>query len=340
MALSITDIAKAAGVSTATISRVLNHSPNLREETRQHVRAVMKELNYVPNSLARGFPNSKAFNVALLIDVEDADFANPFFYEVMHGIEAVVCRRDLSLIIASSTPSGKLETVERMIREKRMQGVFVPSSLADAGLVEKLNELSFPFVVIGEIADASAEATWVDINNRQGGNQAVAHLAGKGYRRIAFVGGSREKVFNRNRITGYLEAVARLEVQGGEYLTTECEDSKADAYSVMKELLSLDERPDAVVCGDNVISMGVIKAVHELGLTIPADFGLVSFDRYPLAELVEPSLTTVDIDVFHLGELAAESLMALLKTPHSSHVQSLVSTRIEQRESTARDLET
>lgn len=336
MSTSITDIAKAAGVSTATISRVINGSSNIKEKTREHVLRVMKEFNYVPNSLARGFSNSKAFNVALLIDVEDSDFSNPFFYEVMHGIEAIVCTRDLSLIIASSTPSDKLKTLQRMISEKRMQAVFIPSSLADRKLIDKLNELSFPFVVIGEVKDPSASATWVDINNRQGGDQAVSHLMDQGYRRIAFISGSREEVFNRNRVNGYYDAIKRVALDvRGDYVK-ECDGTKSAAYSVMKELLDCDERPDAVVCGDNVISMGVMKAVHEAGFTIPDDLGLVAFDRYPLAELVEPSLTTVDINVFQLGELAANSLMTLLKTPHASHIQSQVCTRIEQRESTAR----
>lgn len=338
MAVSICEIAKAADVSTATISRVINNHSNVRDKTRERVLRVIKELNYAPNVMARGLSNSKAFNVALLIDVEDSNYFNPFFYEVMHGIEAIVHKRGLCLIIASSTPSEKLETLERLIREKRMQGVFIPSSLADKQLISKLNELNFPFVVIGEVNNPASSVSWVDINNRQGGDYAVSHLVDRGYQRVAFISGSTKIVFNRNRVNGYRDAVERLGLTSNLNLICECDGSKNESYSVMKELLSNEPRPDAVICGNNIISIGVMKAVHEIGMNIPNDFGLVSFDKYPLAELVEPSLTTVDIDVFLLGELAANSLVTLMETPKTSHIQSLISTNIESRESTARNI--
>ena len=337
MAISIKEIAKAAGVSTATVSRVINKSPKLSQKTRDKVLQTMKEMNYVPNSLARGLSNQKALNVALLINIEDASsFHNPFFYEVMHGIEMAVYKRGLSLIIASSRGDDKVEIIEWLMNEKRMQGIIIPSSLADEKLLELLRERNFPFVVIGKYEEDGKPVSWVDINNQQGGDQAVSHLMENGYRKIAFICGELNKDFNRDRLEGYKRAMARHCDDLPSAWIAETDGTKQEAYRAVKKLLSLDQPPEAVICGDNILSFGAMKAAQELGVEIPLELGLVSFDNYPLATLVEPSLTSIHIDVFQMGEMAANSLLNLIDNPDASQQQMLISTNVEVRESSIR----
>jgi DNA-binding LacI/PurR family transcriptional regulator len=337
MAVSIKEIAKAAGVSTATVSRVINNSPKLSQKTRDKVLKIMKEMNYVPNSLARGLSNQKALNVALLINIEEpSSFHNPFFYEVMHGIETAVYKRGLSLIIASSRGEDKQEIVEWLMNEKRMQGIIIPSSLADGKLLNLLRKRKFPFVVIGKFEEGIKPVSWVDINNQQGGEQAVAHLIQNGYERIALICGGMDKVFNLDRLEGYKRALARHQMPMEPNWIVETDGSKNQAYSAMKALLQSDNCPDAVICGDNILSFGVMKAAQEMEVSIPKDLGLVSFDNYPLATLVEPSLTSIHIDVFQMGEMAANSLLALIDNPDASQQQMLISTAVEVRESSIR----
>ncbi len=339
MAVTISDVAKAAGVSTATVSRVINNSSSITLATREKTLAIMKELNYVPNSLARGLSNQKSLNVTLLINIADAkSFSNPFFYEVMHGIETVVYERGLSLTITSSKKTiSTLDTLEQMVNGKKMQGLIIPSSLANKKIVSKFRKMNFPFVIIGELAGYSEPLNWVDINNKQGGEQAVEHLIKKGYRDIAFIGGRHEELFNRNRLSGYMEALKRNSLTINQDYIKECDNTKTGAYEKMSELLSLNDRPDAVICGDNIISFGAIKAINGVGLNIPKDLGVVTFDNYPLAELIEPSLTAVDIDVFELGVVAANTLLKMIDNPDVRQQQSLISTRIDERESTMKN---
>ncbi len=338
MAASIKDVAKEAGVSTATVSRAINNSPSITEETRAKILAAMKKLNYVPNSLARGLSSQKAFNVTLIIDIEDAkSFNNPFFYEVMHGIEEVMHQNGLSLIIASSYKSeNRINSIKELVYGKRMQGLIIPSSLADSKTLEKLSEINCPFVIIGEPEENKGLYSWVDINNEQGGEQAVEHLISMGYEKIAIICGSETELFNHNRLLGYKSALQKNNITVRDNFIKECDGTKQDAYKKVLELLALDDIPDSIICGDNIISFGAMKAINERGLTIPDDIGLVSFDDYPLAELVEPSLTSIEIDVFELGTIAANTLIKILNNPKAMKQQSLLSTGINVRESSQR----
>ena len=335
---SIKDVAKAAGVSTSTVSRIINNSPLISAETRDRTLKVMKELNYVPNSMARGLSSQKAFTVALLVDIrEPKAYSNPFFYEVIHGIETIVYKKGLCLIIANLQTSGKKENMlEWLIHGKRTQGVILPSAIVDSQMVKDLKNIRFPFVVLGEPSDCREPIYWVDINNKQGGEQAVDHLIGQGYRRIAYIGGSPKEIFNRNRLSGYRDALKANGVEFRPRYIREGGSTKEDGRIMMHELLKLPEKPDAVICGDNILSLGAMKAISEEGLKIPQDAGVLSFDNFPIADLAEPTLTTVDIDVFEMGAQAANMLFRLIEDPLAREQQSLIATRIEARESTAR----
>lgn len=336
MGVSIRDVAKAAGVSTATVSRIINNSPLISQKTRKRTLKVMKELNYVPNSMARALSSKKPFNVTLLIDIKDIkSYSNPFFYEVMHGIEAAVYKKGLCLTIASANSDKKHDILDWHINGKRMQGLIIPVSLADERLIQRLKDIEFPFVLIGEPAEPQLRE-WVDIDNRQGGRQAVEHLLEMGYAGIAFIGGSIKEKFNKNRLEGVHEALRDNGVYQSDSYIKECDGSKNDAYAKMCELLKLKKRPDAVIGGDNVICLGVMKAIREAGLNIPRDIGILSFNDYPLAELVEPPLTSVVIDVFEMGALAANALLGLLDDPGAGMQPSYVPTSVIMRESTNR----
>lgn len=335
---SINDIAKAAGVSKATVSRIINGNPAISEETRQKVLKVMKELNYVPNSMARGLSNQQAFTVALLININDVkSFGNPFFYEVMHGIETVVYSRGLCMIIANLESSLKQnELLKWLIYGKRTQGVILPSSLMSNQLVKELKKIKFPFVTIGEPEGIKEPIDWVDINNYQGGMQALEHMLSQGYRRVAYIGGEQVKIFNKRRLGGYQAALEQNGLAYRPEYVCEGPSTKDNGYRSMKQLLSLPEPPDAIICSDNILCLGAMKAIHEAGLNIPNDVGILSFDNMPIADLVEPTLTTVDIDVFQLGVQTANILFKIIDNPEARQQQSLISTCIKMRESTCR----
>ncbi|MCL2050802.1 MAG: LacI family transcriptional regulator [Lachnospiraceae bacterium] len=332
---NIKDIAKAAGVSTSTVSRVLNNNPLISLETRKHVLKVMRDFNYVPNSMARGLSNQKASTVALLVDMDDSpSFDNLFFHKVMYGIENALFKNNLSLVICNLQASGnRKKRLNSMVQGKHIQGAILPSLLLGSDLVNTLKKQEFPFVVLGEPENIAVPFDWVDINNAQGGQQAVGYLIEKGYRRIAFLRG-RKTIFNRNRLLGYQAMLKQSNSPFDERLIAECDGSKDSAYREILRLLTLLSPPDAVICGDNVMSIGAMKAIREKGRKIPHDIGIISFDNYPMAELVEPTLTTVDIDLYEMGVEAVKLLLRRIENPAASHQVSLISTSLQVREST------
>ncbi|NLO38416.1 MAG: LacI family transcriptional regulator [Ruminiclostridium sp.] len=336
---NIKNVAKAAGVSVSTVSRIINNSSLISADTRDKVLKVMKEMNYVPNIMARGLSNQQAFTVALLVNIDDRkSFDNPFFYEMMHGIETIVYKRGLCLIIANlNTSQNKDDMLNRLIHEKRTQGVMLPSSIINPQLVKNLKGIRFPFVSIGEPEGIKEPIDWVDINNFQGGRQAVDHLLAKGYRDIAFIGGSQRELFNKNRLLGYKAALAESGINYRQEYVQEGSNTKSNGVEMMQKLLSLATRPDAVICGDNILCMGAMKAIKDARLLIPDDIGVLSFDNFPVAELLEPPLTTIDIDVFELGVQTANILFKLIDNPAARQQQSLISTCIVARESTMRE---
>lgn len=337
MGVNIKDVADRAQVSKATVSRVINDSPTISEKTKERVRRAMKELNYVPNSIARNFANQNTRNIALIVDIDDQSaFKNPFFYEELHGIETVIYREDYCLIIANvHSMGGHRNAIDNIVLQKRADGVIIPATIVSREIVRLLKDNDIPFVVAGEPLTCADEVNWVDINNRQGGEKAARHLLANGYRRIAFLCGNMENKFNQNRYEGYRQALMEAGSAPDEQYVLTDGVSIEDGTRMMDRLLALPQAPDAVVCSNNVLAHGAIRAVNGAGLTIPGDVGMVGFDNY-LAEFLNPPLTTVDINVFELGVQSGSVLMRLIKSERAGNKQILISTELVERKSSRR----
>ena len=224
---NIKDIAKAAGVSTSTVSRVLNNSPLISPETKERILRIVREHNYVPNSMARGLSSQKANSIALLVNIEDAkSFDNPFFNKIMYGIENVVYKNGLSLVISNlQTTRNSEKHLNWLIQGKHIHGVILPSFILKPALIKTFKSLNFPFVAFGEPEDITVPFDWVDINNVQGGQQAANHLFEAGYRRIAFLSGSTREIFNRNRLSGYQIMLKQHQLKADDSLVMTCDNS-------------------------------------------------------------------------------------------------------------------
>lgn len=337
MGVTIRDVAKAAGVSVATVSRVLNNSPSVSPSTYERVKKAMKALDFFPNSIAKNFAQQSTYTVALIIDInKPTSFLNPFFHEILDGIEKVVYSQGYYLLIANANTMVDNETaLSRLILEKRVDGLILPSSILDKNLVKMMKKDKFPVVLIGE-PEMKVDIDWVDINNVLAGEQAVSHLIENSYRKIAFIGGNPNDLFYRNRLVGYENALGKNGVKYDPKLVIPGADSRENGAKLMKELLTLDKEVDSAIFNSNVMAFGAVNAVREAGLSIPEDFGIVCFDDYPLAEFTVPPLTTVAIDLRDLGAQAATMLLQLIEKPDSSRQHTIISTKIVARKSSAR----
>lgn len=335
MAVTIHDIARRVGVNSSTVSRVLNGKSAISEETREKIYAAMKEMDYHPNSVARSLASGSSGAIGLAIDAHDTQsFANMFFHRSMFAIEKVAQANGFNLIISSNLEEkGKSSPIEKLILERKVDGLILPPSTVAPKLITKMIKLDFPFIILGEPNQALPESSWVDVNNTQGGEAAVLHLLERGFQKIAYLGGNENQQFVKNRIKGYRRGLEAGGISQSIVIQTDgtAEDSKAQAG----KLMASPGRPDAFLCNDNAAAYGLLKAARELGLNIPQDIGVVTFDNYPLAEFTDPPLTAVDIDTALLGEQGAALLFQRIgrRTPNQ---QILLSATLIQRESTKR----
>jgi DNA-binding LacI/PurR family transcriptional regulator len=338
MSVTIKDVAKAAGVSTATVSRVLNNSNLISPKTAEKVRNVMHELGYFPNNIARSFAHQSTYIVALVVNIDDATaFNNPFFYQIQYGIEKYICPRGYYLMIVNENTLNLNGTAfSKLFFEKRVDGLILPVSLLRKNLVKKMEEQKFPFVIIGE-PENSYDINWVDINNKMAGEISTTHLLNNKYKRIAFVSGNLKDIFNKNRLDGYLTALKKHGLQPEPELIKERGFSKEDGYSIMTDFLELKNPPDGIVFTDNIVAFGALSAIKDQGLNVPGDIGIVSFDNYPVAELSDPKMTTVDIDLFDLGIQAATMLLKEIQLPSATKQQSLLSVQLIKRGTSERN---
>jgi DNA-binding LacI/PurR family transcriptional regulator len=333
---NIKDVAKAAGVSTSTVSRTINNSSSIPAETKARITEIMKQLNYTPNQNAKSLTTNKSYTITLIVDVDDEkSFQNPFFYEIMHGIEKYVYNKEYSFIVANlKTMMKKQSVLDWLIRSKRTEGVILPSSMLDSKTVESLRKDKIPFVSIGEPIHLKDSITWVDIDNKRGAEVAVYSLLESGYKNIAYLGYDNTKLFNQRRYEGYLNVLESEKIEIIPSYIIECNNNKDNGYNHTKTLLNLNNRPDAILCADGELSFGAIKAIQENGLSIPSDFGLISYDETKIAELSYPSISTVNVDMFEMGTQCAKLLFDQIENHQSINQGVLISASLNKRETT------
>lgn len=307
MKTTINDIAKAANVAKSTVSKVLNDAPTISEATKRKVQAIMKELNYIPSSIATQLARQSSRNIGFLMNFDRKDdFLNPFFYSLLGGAESVTFENHYELTISNIHNRGD-DFMNRYVYNKKVDGMLINPSALDQETVEKLEELTFPYVIVGQPKEDYG-VTWVDYDNIAGGRIATDHLLQQGYSRIAFIGSKPDDSISHNRFRGYERVV--LPLQGGESnqyirLTGQTEEF---GYRMMEELLALETPPDSVICVNNLIALGALKAAKDRGIRVPQDLGIVTFDNYPLAPYTTPALTALEIDTFELGVLSTKVL--------------------------------
>lgn len=331
---SIQDVAKAANVSKSTVSRVINDHPSISKETKNRVMREVKRLNYVPNSLAKSLSDGKSYTITLLVDADDEkSFQNPYFYEVMHGIESVVYKNGYTLVVANiMSIVEENNIIDWFVKGKRTEGIILPSTIVTDELVKDLKANRIPHIVVGVPDTIKESVSWVDVNNKFGGEQAVYELVKKGYGKPAIIGYDKTKVFSKQRIEGYRHAMNVCDIPINEEHIRTGEASKHDGYRIVRELLALEDRPDSIICSNELMSIGAIRAISEMGFSIPNEIGMISFDSERIAELSYPEITTINADIFKLGLKACELLFEAIDETEQTITNVMIPTTIVERE--------
>ncbi|MCA1320115.1 LacI family DNA-binding transcriptional regulator [Bacillus tianshenii] len=317
MAVTIKDVAKIANVAPSTVSRVIANSPRISEKTKKRVREAMEELGYHPNFIARSLANQSTQVIGLVMPASaDKTFQNPFFPEVLRGISTAAHEKQYALQMSTGVTANEiLDGVMQMVQGRRVDGIILLYSAVEDKIIKYLQKECFPFVVIGKPFEQVEEITHVDNDNYRAAKEATEHLIDLGHKRVAFVGGSIQLVVTIDRLLGYEKALRTAEIPyKDEYIIHE-EFLKEGGQEAVSELLSLEEPPTALVVADDLMALGILNTLHDMGINVPEQMSIVSFNNVLLAEVARPPLTSVDINIFQLGFQAAKTLIQKVKDP-------------------------
>jgi DNA-binding LacI/PurR family transcriptional regulator len=310
---TIEDVAKHARVSIATVSRVLNGSAGVGDETRKRVEAAIAALDYRPNPAARSLRSNRSRIIGLLI----SDIQNPFFAALIRGVEDEALRHEYSLILCNSdeSPQREQQYLEVLYLERVAGIIVVPTREQLAQDIRKrYRDRGIPIVTVDRrVKDQDIDAVLSD--NVLGGHEAVAHLIANGYRRIGAVTGPQAVTTGRERLEGYRKALHEAGIPLDPALERSGAFTVASGRELTEQLLDLTPPPDAIFAGNNLLTLGALHAIHDRDLKVPDDIALVGYDDIPWAELGTISLTTVTQPVYELGSTAALRLFQRMTTP-------------------------
>lgn len=317
---TIQDVAKHAGVSIATVSRVLNGTAYVNAEITVRVREVAKALEYQPSRAARALRGNRTTIIGLLI----SDIQNPFFTTLIRGIEDVAQRNGYSLILCNSDedPQKERQYIEVLCAEHVAGAIVVPTSERQRNL-RLFQEHDIPLVSVDRrVKDSTTDAVLVD--NVRGAYDAVTHLIANGYRRIGIITGPITTTTGRERLEGYRKALYEATIPGDPSLERIGSFKEDSGQQLTQELLNLENPVDALFTANNLMTMGALEALHIRNLRIPDDVAIVGFDEMPWAALSAISLTTVTQPVYEIGSTAALRLFQRLESPSVFTKQEIV----------------
>ncbi|CAM5366412.1 LacI family DNA-binding transcriptional regulator [Streptomyces aurantiogriseus] len=313
---TMADVARHAGVSVATVSHVLNDTRPVLPHTRQAVLDAIDELGYTPNTLARSLVTSRTRSIGLAVSA----IRNPYFTEILQGVEAAALEQGYSLLIADPHDDPEHERkVGRLLHERRVDGMIVAPSANPGGLLAYLTRHRVPTVLLDRIVDAPADGTsrfdQVCAENAEPMAGLVTHLAGLGHRRIALVAGLPGLSTTTERITGYRHGLASAGLPYDERLLVHGDSESAGAERATTALLSLATPPTALVTGNNTMTLGALRALRAHGLAVPDDIALCCFDDFAWADLFSPRLTAIAQPSKDIGAQAVRVLLDRLAAP-------------------------
>lgn len=320
------DVATLAGVSAKTVSRVFNDDPHVTDETRRRVQSVMRDLNYLPNMLARRFREGKASVIGIAVP----DVADPFFAAVAKEIELAGRERDMAIVVTSlgDNPTLEQSIIETTVRRQISALIMAPIS-ADQSYLARWRD-SFPIVFVDR-APMRLNVDYFVEDDFGGAFEATQHLVDHGHRRIAFIGDSTDIPTTRLRFEGYTAALTAAALEPDRQLIALGSLSADDAAHACKKLLDLPDVPTAIFSSNARFSVGVFPALQAHNRT---DVALISFGDFPMADVLQPSVTVIDQDPRRVGRLAAERVFDRLASPARRFPRrNILSVRLTERES-------
>lgn len=310
MARTLDEVAKRAGVSRSTVSRVINNHPNVSAATRARVEAAIAKYSYRPHAVARSLATNRTHIVGMVVPESVTKlFTDPYFPLMLRGATEACNRRGYHLILSLFTASvASSEMHDRVARTGYLDGVIAANASLDDKLIPRLFEEGLPFVNIGRHPDD--RVNYVDVDNTGGARMATEHLIRLGHKRIATICGPLDMTPAQDRLNGYRDVMSTHRLPVSEGWIVEGDFTEAGGRAAMMQLLP--EEPTAVFAASDSMAIGAIKAIRAARLQVPDDIAIVGFDDIPSALTIDPELTTVRQPIERIGQLAVETLIHVI----------------------------
>jgi LacI family transcriptional regulator len=319
---TVHDVARRAGVSTSTVSHVVNNTRFVSDELRERVLTAMRELDYTPNAAARMLILKRSHTIGLIV----SDIRNPFFASVARGVEDVAQEQGYTVVLCNSDENAERETACLSALETRaVDGVLLASAgVADAHL-SRLVRAGYPIVLVDrDLPELGAPAVLLD--NEGAAYTAVTHLISCGHRRIAMLSGRAAISTTTERVAGYRRALREAGIDVDDRLVVSGASTSEGGAIATNSVLDLEEPPSAIFSGNNLMTIGALQAIANRGLVVPDDIALLGFDDFPFpwSDAFRPHLTTIAQPTYELGRRAAELLVHRLKSSPSRTAERVV----------------
>ncbi len=314
MAVTIHDVAREAGVSIATVSRVLNKTAKVKEEKSQSVEEAVKRLGFIPNEMARSLVQKKTRGVGVLVP----SLGGEFFSEFLHGIDTAT--RNSGHFVLISASHGNLEELETALKgmHLRVDGLIIMSPDSDVAGIRRLVSDDTRMILINSARKQESFDT-INFDNYAGGFIATQHLLNLGHRHIAMLKGPGRSFDARERLRGYQEALDSHGVLRRPELEISGDYSPQGGYEAVKSLLDLDPMPSGVFCANDQSAIGMMGGLRNAGVDVPGDMSIVGFDDIPGTQFTAPPLTSVRVGVRQLGVIAVERLLEMEEEKSPQH---------------------
>ena len=327
---TIVDVAKIAGVSTATVSRVINSPETVRKQTRDRVCDAMKLCRYKYNSLARGFVTKRSQTIGLIVPT----ITNPIFAESTRGVQDYANKHNYQVILGNTDYRQEKETkLVQVFREMQVDGMLITTTNLKSRMLKELQEDRFPFVLLYSTV-RKGPMSCVGVDNFLGGYKATEHLIKLRHQRIAMLAGSfsfSDKSYHR--WYGYRKCLRDNGIcYNPDYLIQSSYSLESGRQGVIR-LMSLEQRPTAVFCSNDYLAIGAMEGARDEGLRIPEDLSIVGFDDIPMTSFIVPALNTIRQPAYDMGVVGAQVLLNHISVPSEKAVHRLLQTRLIVRES-------
>ncbi len=329
MAITIKDIAKLAGVSHTTVSRAMNNSPLLKEETIKEIQQIAKEHGYSPNYTAKGLKLNKAFTYGLFFSTLDAMTTNSFLYETIQGVRALLPKGYKLSVEGIEELDGQYD----LIQSNHYDGIIVISQMyTDESFIELIRERQIPMVVMNRLLKGNSTLS-IGFDDEKGIEKAIDYLMTLNHDHIAFIGGKADFINSDRRLEGYKNGLKKHGMTYRSELVEKGEFTIQSGYKAARQLLK-EAKMTAIVCANDEMAIGASKAIKELGLMVGQDVSLIGFDSSEMGAYLDPSLTSIKRSIYDMAYQATAKLNQLVEGTNVDHESIVLTTELIIRNST------